>query len=271
MERIKKAVMLARQARQTARDGQAGVDQCANDATADPQPIYYTQSKTVAVKASVLRRNRVIAGMEDNAVTASYKILRTHVLQRMASNKWKTLAITSPSTGDGKTLTSVNLAVSIAKEVRHTVLLADLDLRRASVHRYLGFKPEFGIVDHLRGKMPLSDILINPGIEQLLTLPSSAEPVENSSELLASPKMSQLVNELKSRYDSRMVLFDLPPLLESDDTLAFLPNVDAVLLVIENGKTTEDALVRSMELLSRVPVLGTVLNKDDEKFSSYYD
>ena len=110
---------------------------------------------------------------------------------------------------------------------------------------------------------------INPGLDRLVVLPGS-EPIANSSETLASPKMARLVNELKTRYPSRFVIFDLPPILSADDALAFSPHVDAALLVVEDGVTTKDDLARSVELLKQTELLGTVLNKTSERQTAYY-
>ena len=112
-------------------------------------------------------------------------------------------------------------------------------------------------------------MLFNPGIERLVVLPAG-RPTPNSSELLSSPKMAALVNELKSRYPSRIIVFDLPPMLSTDDALAFSPYVDAALLVVEDGGTTKDELVRAVEMLGDTALLGTVLNKAQQLQPTYY-
>jgi capsular exopolysaccharide synthesis family protein len=196
-------------------------------------------------------------------------MLRTQVLQRMNAHQWNALAITSPGSGQGKTLTAINLAISLAREVRHTVLLADFDLRNPSIHKYFDFAPRYGINDYLVYDTPLPEILLNPGIERLVILPGR-ESLFNSSEMLASPKMTQLVTELKDRYPSRFVLFDLPPLLSADDALAFAPFVDSVLLILEEGKTKRDDVQRAVGLLHHTNIIGTVLNKSEEAIDSYY-
>ena len=115
----------------------------------------------------------------------------------------------------------------------------------------------------------MSEVLINPGIERLVLLPGRTS-IENSSEILASPAMGKLVQELKTRYPSRMVIFDLPPLLAADDALAFAPYVDAFLLVFRDSKTTKTEVEQSVQILRDVPIVGTVLNGSDERRSSYY-
>jgi protein-tyrosine kinase len=231
--------------------------------------IQYSQTPVIRVDPAVLRENKIIFGDDDRRGLTAYKMLRTQVLQRMVAKNWNAFAVTSPAPGDGKSLTAINLAVSLARELHHTVLLVDLDLRNPSVHQYLGLQPKRGIEEYLTSGCPLEEILLNPGIERLVVLPAKS-PVENSSELLASPLMGQLVQELKSRYPSRLVLFDLPPILSADDALSFAPYIDAILLVLRDAKTTRSEIEQAMEILRDVPILGTVLNASDEKISAYY-
>ena len=233
--------------------------------------INYTKTATVPVDAARLRANRIILTQEQDTIADAYKVLRTHVLQRMRTNGWKTLAVTSPMEGNGKTLTAINLAISLAQEVNQTVVLVDLDLRRPALAKYLLEKPARGISDYLTEGTDLADILIHPGIERLTLLPGN-HSFTQSSEMLSSPRMIQLVEELKTRYTDRLTLFDMPPLLASDDVLAFLPHLDAVMLVVEDGKTTKDQLAQSYQLLGDKHIIGTVLNKSSEASSAggYY-
>ena len=275
MERLKQAVELARQQREVLKDRSDNTINLNSmlplnaSKSSDKNLITYTQTKRITVAQAVHQQERLISGSLDPVVVASYKLLRTQVLRRLKDNLWNTLAITSPGTGAGKTLTSVNLAISLAREVNHTVLLVDLDLRRPSVSSCFGYEPEYGITDYLDYNIALSEILVNPEIDRLVVLPGR-EPTFNSSEMLSSPKMVHLVEELKTRYPSRLVIFDMPPMLIADDVLAFAPYVDAFLLVIEEGKTKEQELLRSVDLLSNKNIIGTVLNKSTETMDNYY-
>ena len=162
---------------------------------------------------------------------------------------------------EGKTLTAINLAISLAMEVSYTVLLVDADLRHPNVHTYFGLEPEFGLSDYLVSDKPLQELLVHPaGIQGLVILPGG-KPLINSAEMLNSPKMSRLVEELKTRYPSRIVLFDLPPSLTTADAVAFAPYVDAALLVVEEGKTSTQDAQRATELLKDTHLIGAVLNK----------
>ena len=259
MERIKQALERARSERQKAGGTYTPPPERTSGLGAAGE-ITYTQSRTVDVPTDFLRDKRIIIGLEQNAFTDAYRILRTQVLQRLRENNWNSLAITSPGLNEGKTLTAINLAISLAMEVNYTVLLVDADLRHPSVHSYFGLDVKQGLSDYLTSDVTLPELLIHPGIPRVVILPGG-KPLENSAEMLNSPKMVHLVEELKHRYPSRIVLFDLPPLLSAADTLAFSPYVDAALLVIEEGKTQADEAKRAIGLLSSTNVIGTVLNK----------
>jgi capsular exopolysaccharide synthesis family protein len=260
MERIKEALERARQERQqtgvtfgtAASRGAAGVS---------PSQITYTQTRHAEVSSEQLRNKRVITGHGPDSFTDAYRILRTQVFQRLRENRWNTLAVTSPGFNEGKTLTTINLAISLAMEVSYTVLLVDADLRNPSVHTYFGLEPEFGLSDYLVSDKPLQELLVHPaGIQGLVILPGG-KPLINSAEMLNSPKMSRLVDELKTRYPSRIVLFDLPPVLTTADAVAFAPYVDATLLVVEEGKTSIQDAQQANELLKDTHLIGVVLNK----------
>lgn len=268
MEPIKQALEMARRERLTHPGGQQAPVRSVAKPVAETT-ITYTHTRKIAVPHAVLQRHRVIAASDNNAIADAYKLLRTQVLMRMSSKGWNALAITSPAQGQGKTLTAVNLAINMAREVNHTVLLVDLDLRRPQVHRLFGVEPEMGLSDYLQHDIELREVLFTPGMERLVILPGG-QALSHSSEMLLSPKMSGLAEELKSRYPDRLVLFDLPPLLSTDDVLAFLPRVDAVLLVVQEGKTKRDEVTRSLEVLQQANLLGTVLNNSSQAENGHY-
>jgi capsular exopolysaccharide synthesis family protein len=285
MERIKQALELARQARESglasppaaARSefgggGLAAGGLAKGGGVLEPSGefhINYTQTRVEPLSAERLRRNRILVGREHDDATSAYKILRTQVLQRLAASGGSTLAVTSPGTGQGKTLTAINLAMSLAAKMDYTVLLVDLDMRRPSVHRYMGLTVEYGIGDLLTGEATITQVLVNPGIERMVVLPGR-ERVHNSSELLASPRMSRLLGELKTRYRSRLVIFDLPPVLVGDDALAIAPQMDAVLMVLDEGRTKKNEVIRAMQILKSSNVIGTALNRSRETVSDFY-
>jgi capsular exopolysaccharide synthesis family protein len=222
--------------------------------------VAFQKTRVVDVSADILEQNRLVAALPEHELTDAYRILRTQVLQKLRSHGWQSVAVTSPASGSGKTLTAINLAISLAREINHTVLLADLDLRNPSVHKHFGYEPEYGLSDYLRGDAPLTDILFCPSVDRLVVLPGR-ESITNSAETLRSPRMVRLVQEVQNRYRDRVVIFDLPPILDTDDALAFAPYTQAMLMVAESGATKREELERALAILHDVPVIGTVLNK----------
>ncbi|MES9972679.1 MAG: CpsD/CapB family tyrosine-protein kinase [Candidatus Thiodiazotropha sp.] len=269
MEKIKQALERARDLRTSTK--RSDNSHIASQQTAEPEfptKITYTKTKSVEISKDLLRAKRVIVGDTNDLISDQYKVLRTHVLQRLKANQWNSLAITSPNEECGKTITAINLAISLAREVNHTVLLVDLDLRRPSIQQYFFQDEQPGISDYLTDGMELSEIMFNPGVERLVILPGS-KPFSNSSEMLSSPKMVKLVEEIKHRYPNRIVLFDMPPLLSCDDVIAFLPYVDTAMIIVAEGGTRKVDLKRANELLSNIEIIGTVLNKSKDNNAGY--
>jgi Mrp family chromosome partitioning ATPase len=224
-----------------------------------PHRVEYTQTRSVAPSLAHLRNQRIIAGLEHDQRAESYRQLRTQILRKLRENQWRTLAVTSPNNRAGKTLTALNLAISLSLEVNQTVLLVDLDLRHPSILEKLGIDAEYGLMDYLEGRAELSDVMINPGYERLVVLPSL--PGSYRSEILSSPQMADLLREIVNRYESRLIIFDLPALLNDDDALVFAPFADATLLVVEDGISKRLDIERSLQLLEGTRLIGTVLNK----------
>lgn len=224
--------------------------------------------QSVEPDLELIEQHRIVLD-ELSVASASYKVLRTRVLQRMRRNGWRTLAVTGTCPGEGKSITAINLAIHLAWHVTTSVVLVDMDLRNPSIHRYLGIDPRRGLLDHLNGDVALERVGVRPlGIDRLGVIMND-QPISNSSELLASPEVAALVEELKTGED-RIVVFDLPPALAGDDMLAFAPLVDAVLVVIAEGRTVRTNLAALHELLQNVNLLGTVLNRSSEDVAPYY-
>ena len=177
--------------------------------------IAYQRTRVIDVPDEKFRERRVCAGFNNDPIADTYRVLRTQVLLRMRQQGWTTLGVTSPTAGCGSTLTAVNLAISIAQDVNHTVLLVDIDLRNPSLHRYFLDEDVPGLSDYLLND-ELPQLLFNPGIDRLVVLPGH-RPISDSSEFLSAPKMRALFDELKTRYEQRVVIYDLPPVLSSDD------------------------------------------------------
>jgi len=235
------------------------------------EPVEYTSSQPVTLSPEVLRESRIITGIEDGPIVDSYGLLRTRILKQMRQNNWKTIGVTSPNSSAGKTVTSINLAISIAQEHNYSVLLVDADLRKPGVSKTLGISPALGLNDYLSADKGLEDIFLYPQIKHLVLVPTNSVQ-GGTSELLSSPRMKNFVANAKARYPERIVVFDLPPILVGDDVVALSQNLDAILLVVEDGKTQSDELLRATELLQDVNIMGVVLNKAplEKNQSDYY-
>tara|TARA_R110002095_G_scaffold201483_2_gene182377 strand:- start:1225 stop:2052 length:828 start_codon:yes stop_codon:yes gene_type:complete len=225
--------------------------------------IAYTQTKVVSVSEETLANKRIIAGQYSNPQSGVFRMLRTQVLQKMHANNWQTIAVTSPTAGEGKSLVASNLAVAMAMETNQTVLLVDLDLRNPRLNDYFSLNAELGLKDYLEGDMELAEVLFNPGLKGLVVLPGKGR-AENSAELLSSTKMTNLADNLKKQYDSRLIIFDMPPILQTDDVLLASKYIDCALLVIEDGKNKESEITKSLQLLGSTKLIGSVLNKSEK-------
>jgi non-specific protein-tyrosine kinase len=229
----------------------------------------YTQSCCLEVHKPWAIENRCVC-IEPSAVELeAYKVLRTRIEQAVKAKGWNTLLVTSPNPGDGKTLTSVNLALTFAKAYNQTVMLVDCDLRRQNIHRVLGLESAAGLVDFLVDDKPLQDFIIWPGIEKL-TLISGGRSIQNSAEVMGSARMKSLVQELKTRYDDRMVILDSPPLLSGADTLALAPAVDGIIMVVKENRTPMRDIRRSLDMIPGEKFLGFVLNSQRRNGKVYY-
>lgn len=231
--------------------------------------ICYEYTRVVKMRKEHLEKNRIVAFDKKDPKCMTFDLLRTHVLQKMEDKGWRTLAITSPSPGAGKTVVAINLAMSIAQQTNKTAMLVDFDLRRPKVGTYLGIPMEKSLNELLDGTADLRDVLINPDMPRLVVLPTRSA-VRNSSETLSSKMTADLIKDLRERYKSRIVIFDLPPLLVADDAIALLPQIDCVLMVVANGMSTKREIEDSLHLLPTDSLLGTVLNKADVESQAYY-
>jgi Mrp family chromosome partitioning ATPase len=264
MDKIRKALDLARLEREHQLDDPPRLLDALGSPSRKHIPIgtiAYTDTRVVSVEPEHLETQRVVLPGAPGSASAAFRMLRTQVLQRMEAHHWRTLAVFSPSPGEGRTTAAVNLAIHIANDHDHTVLLVDMDLRRPQVAAAFGFAPDRGIDDVLAGEAEIGECLYHPeGLERLVVLPARRS-LTHSSEILAGLRCRELVAELRTRYEERIVIFDLPPVLTTDDALAFAPHAECGLMVAVEGRTRREDLVRSIELLHKTPIVGTMLNR----------
>lgn len=231
--------------------------------------ITYLNTPVIKLDHAHLEKNRIVAHTKSDFNSYSFDSLRTQILQKMEENNWRTIAVVSSTPQSGKTLVSINLAISMAHQPQKTVILVDLDLRRPKMASYLGIHTEKSLNDYLQDKSQLKDVMINPGIDRLVVIPTM-KPVTKSAEMLSSKKVTSLISELRERYESRIVIFDCPPVLNSDDAMVLLPQVDCTLLVIANGMSTQSEIEETLHHLPKNNLLGVVLNKAEVESKAYY-
>lgn len=225
----------------------------------------------------LLVENRLLGGGDnENAMVADkYRLLRTRVLQTMRAEGWKSLGVTSAGTKAGKTVTAINLAISIARDGNHQVVLVDADIRKPSVAYYMGIESECGLPEYLTGEVALEDSLIDIiNWPNLTVLPGNGQEIEGPTpDVLKSARMHDLLRDIPAASKSMVMVVDLPPVLIGDDVIAVGENLDSLLLVIEEGSTTIEEVKLAVEQLSNFNVIGSVLNKSSEKaksFEGYY-
>lgn len=229
-----------------------------------PLQIEYSSTRVVGEALARLRRTHGIVSHDRSPLSESFRMLRNQVLQRMRADGHTLLAVTSPRAIEGKSMTAVNLALTMAADYDSAVLLVDADLSGRGLQSLFGLQGAAGLSDHLADGRPLQDLLVNPGVARLVLLPAGQQPVLNSSELLATRAAQQSIQEMKQRYRDRYVIVDLPPLLDTADALAFLPQADTTLLVVEEHTTAVQDVESASELLAPFPLIGTVMSQARE-------
>jgi protein-tyrosine kinase len=232
------------------------------------KPPVYTDSTRVELDHECLLDNRCVGISPDSPELESYKVLRTKIQQLTKGKGWNTLMITSADAGEGKTFTAVNLALTFARAYNQTVMLVDCDFRHQSIQKMMGFESNAGLIDYLVDGRPLNEFIIWPGIDKL-TLISGGRTFEDSSELLSSPRMKNLITELKTRYDDRYIIFDVPPILGNADAMALTPYVDCVVMVVEEGRSSMSSVKKAVEAIPREKFLGFVMNRQKAGGSQY--
>ncbi len=192
-----------------------------------------------------------------SAVAEQYRTLRTRIPQSEQERYYRAILVTSPCAGDGKSVTSLNLALAMAQEFHRRVLLVDADLRDPSLHRLLGIPGRPGLSEILAGTATPDEAMVTLADCRLTVLPAGS-PVDRPTELLGSAEMRRLVDTLRTQFDR--VIFDTPPAVPLADVGVLAPLADGVLLVVRAGQTPRPAIDRAVEDISPERILGLVLN-----------
>jgi exopolysaccharide/PEP-CTERM locus tyrosine autokinase len=188
-----------------------------------------------------------------------FKMLRSQILYPQDGKDRRVILVTSAMEAAGKTMVACNLAVSIAQGVDPYALLIDTDIRKASVHRMLGFEPSEGLSEYLQTDEPLSKYLIRTPMMKLTVLPAGRS-VGNPAELLTSAKMRHLFEEARERYPDRFIIVDSPPVNLAAETSSLSQNVDAVVFVVRSGYSNQDLIEEAIAKIGEDKILGIVFN-----------
>ena len=255
MDRIREAVTKARNERSSKVSASLEPGLRFRPSTS-PHPDHFRE---VSCDFDRFGERRIISNEQDPVLNA-YRVLRTRVLQRMEDNNWKTLAIISPNAGAGKTVTAINLAIAIGSKEGSRATLVDLDFYRPRVSQYLGIAEPPSVLDYFEGDVSLEDVTVKPDLTDVLVL-ANERVSRRGAEHLTSVKADEMIARTVNDYGSRVVIFDMSPILGCDDAIAFLPKVDCALLIVSSGGTRAPEYKEAMRLLKGANLLGTVLNK----------
>ena len=240
------------------------------------------QSKnTVKIAALLRHKNMLVAGSQLGQESLDeYRRIKRPLLSNAFGKTASTvehgnlILVTSSVPGEGKTHTSINLALSIAKERDHTVLLVDCDVARHGTSNMLDIADREGLIEILEGGACVSDVILRTDIPELCLL-SAGRGSDDVSELLSSQRMIDFVLEIGTRYDDRVIIFDAPPLLATPQTQVLAEHVGQVVFVIEAGSTEQSQVEEAIDLLAEDQAVGIVINKSEglahRGYYGYYD
>jgi protein-tyrosine kinase len=213
-----------------------------------------------ALQADQLANRRIVAWNKKDQRTLAFDLLRTKLLREMQVQGWRTLAVTAAAPGCGATTIAINLAWSMAQQASPEVTLVDFNLRTPKVADYLSIHPKADLSDYLQGRGTLSTCIAKVG-DLIVRVMPTLRCQQNAAELLGTPEAESLISRQKNDPAGRVTIFDLPPLLPTDDALVIVPRVDCVLLVLAENLTTKSETRAALNVLSGAHVIATVLNQ----------
>lgn len=272
MSRIEKALERAAQLRQESpvqleQNYQLPSDETIT-ATTDTFPI---QKNAITISNQLL----VTSTDPSSPIAEEYRKLKSALVSSARQEGFtNVLMVTSSIAGEGKSVTALNLALSLAQEIDHTVLLIDADLRRPSILQYLGCEARKGLLDILEGHAEMNETLIHTGVGRLVILPAG-KVASNPVELFSSNRMANLLQEIKHRYPDRFVIIDTPPILPFAETRTLARLVDGVIFVIKERLTSRESVSEALAALKDTRIMGAVYNgaelsPKDDRYGHYY-
>lgn len=200
-----------------------------------------------------------------------FRKLKTHIF-RIAPKPPRCILVTSTVPQEGKTMVTMNLAMSIAQELHKKVIVIDADLRKPSIYP-LKFNNKKGLSDYLANETPIADILKSFDSEKLVVIPAGS-PSSNPAELISSHKMKELIGTMRGLEEDTHILIDSPPILSTSEPLILSEWVDAIVYVIKADQATRGAIKKAIDSMGRDKIIGIVFNnkelKPSKEYSEYY-
>lgn len=238
---------------------------------APDKPIPSITPVVETIKTSNVNNKLIVLTAPDSFEAESFKLLRAQILFAKDRERPKTIMVTSAMPGDGKTFVAANLAASIALGIDDHVLLVDCDLRRSNLHTMFGLSNRIGLNEYLKNEKDLPDLLIKTSINKLSFLPAGSAP-HNPSELLASSDMKTFLEEVRDRYDDRLIILDTPPSQLLSETNIISNFVDGIVFVVREKVTPNDLVRKAVSAFSKEKLLGIVVNGHTQlqKKQAYY-
>lgn len=228
---------------------------------------FLSASKNQTVEgANEANKRRIALLQPDSYVAEQYRSLRGRIDSLASQRPLKTLAVTSANPGEGKSTCSVNLATVTAMSVGRSVLLIDCDLRRPKIHGTLGLQPKVGLAEVLLNQATIDEAIQKLDGINLDILPVRAIP-SNPSELLASPEMRRLIDEVAGRYDR--IILDTPACLGLPDAKSVSEFCDGLVMVVRASVTPKEDVMAALDILDRRRVVGMVLNGSEATREQY--
>ncbi len=241
----------------------------AGDSAAPARPARSTKRVELDLKR-MQEIGLVTAAGGRTTLVEDFRIIKRPLIRRAFTprgpdeNPGNLIMVTSSLPGEGKTFCSINLAMSIAMELDHTVLLVDADVARPSVLRTLGLPAQRGLMDMLLDeKVDMAEVMLRTNVDTLTILPAGTNS-PRATELLASQTMTNFVHEIANRYPDRIVIFDSPPLLLTSEAHVLAGHMGQIVVVVEAERTTQHAVKESLRQLEGLPNVNLIYNKTRE-------
>jgi len=262
MSRIEKALKMAEKQKKVLASSTEEVKTTVSPVYVETAPLYDVNHEAFADLPSPAINNPFLVTADNKYSPAAeqYRKLKSSIVRLAQLGRFdKSLMVTSAIGGEGKTLTSINLAITLAQEFDHTVLLVEADIRRPTVMKYMGLEATAGLTDCVLDSIDVGEVLVKVGIGKLSVLPAG-RAVPNPVELFSSNRMQNLLVEIKNRYPDRYVIVDTTPLLPFAEPQFIANVVGGVLFVVREGYTPMDKVSKALGLLKNHNLLGVVCN-----------